>query len=63
MLKGLKTFLYGAAVAIIPAVLEYAAGIDMKAFGLSPIISAAIGAGIVGLRAVTNSPPGLKRRR
>lgn len=56
MLKGWKTLIYGAAVAVLPALLSFLGGIDMTALGLNPGIAAAIGAGIIGLRAYTSTP-------
>lgn len=54
--EGMKTFAFGLAVAILPAVLDYIGGVDMTAFGLSPAIAGMIGTAIVALRAVTRSP-------
>lgn len=56
-LEGIKTFAFGAAVAILPSLLDYLGGVDMSALGLSPGVAAAIGAAIIALRAVTNTPP------
>ena len=57
MFKGWKTLVYGLGVAILPAALDYAAGVPWEALGVHPAIAAMIGAGIVGLRMVTTSPP------
>lgn len=54
--EGMKTFAFGLAVAVLPALLDYLGGVDMAKLGLSPGVAAAIGAGIVALRAVTNTP-------
>ena len=56
-MKGFKTFAYGLAIALLPALLEYLGGVDMTAtFGLSPAAGAMIGVGIVALRSITSSP-------
>lgn len=55
-MKGFKTFAYGFAVAVLPAAMQYIGGVDPVAtFGVSPSTGAMIGAGIMALRAVTNS--------
>ncbi len=54
---GFKTVAYGLAVAILPAAIQYIGSIDVASvFGLSPAAGAIVGAGILALRAVTNSP-------
>lgn len=59
-MKGWRTIIFGAGVAVVPAALQYLAGIDWTTTGLSPEAGSAIGAIIVMLRAVTNSPIGKK---
>lgn len=54
-LKGFKMMIFGGAVAALPGVLQYLGGVDMDALGLSPHWAAAIGAGIMFLRAYTTT--------
>ena len=56
MFKGWKTVAFGLLTAIVPAALTYAGGIDWTTTGISPGIAALIGAAIIALRAVTNTP-------
>ncbi len=56
--KGYKTFAFGLAVAIIPAIITYLGGVDWHSLGVSPTVAALIGTAIVALRAVTTTPPG-----
>ena len=58
MMKGWKTVAFGAVVAIAPAALTYLGGVNWTSLGISPDVAAVIGAMIVGLRAVTNTPIG-----
>ena len=57
-IKGYKTFGFGLLLAIVPAILTYLGGVDWHTLGVSPGIAALIGAFIVALRSVTNTPPG-----
>jgi threonine aldolase len=57
-MKGWKTVIFGALLAIGPAALTYLGGVDWTSFGISPATSAMIGAIIIGLRAVTSTPVG-----
>ena len=59
-MKGLRTFIFGAVVAVAPAALNYLGAIDWQTLGLSPSAGAVIGAIIIGLRAITSTPPGQK---
>lgn len=60
MLKGFKTVIFGAAVAVAPSLLTYLGGVDWTTIGLSPTTAGAIGAGIIALRAITSTPIGKK---
>lgn len=60
MLTGFKTVIFGLAVAIGPAVLNYIGAVNWQTLGISPTAGAIIGAGIVALRAVTGTPIGKK---
>jgi hypothetical protein len=55
---GFRTIAFGVVVAIVPAVLTYLGGIDWTQFGINPMLSAGIGAAIVGLRTLTKTPIG-----
>jgi hypothetical protein len=57
-MKGWKTVIFGALMAIVPPLLTYVGGVDWHALGVSPGVSAAIGAAVIALRAVTNTPIG-----
>lgn len=59
-MKGFKTIAAGLAVATIPSALTFLGGIDWTSIGISPGAGAVLGALIVGLRAVTNTPIGQK---
>jgi threonine aldolase len=59
-MKGWKTVVFGLVVAVAPAALNYVGGIDWTSLGLSPSAGAAIGAIIIGLRAITNTSIGSK---
>jgi len=59
-MKGWRTVIFGALMVIGPPLLTYVAGVDWKSLGVSPAVSAAIGAIVIALRAVTNTPIGLK---
>lgn len=56
MFAGFKTLSFGAALAVLPAMLDYLGGVDMAAMGLDPRVSAGIGAAVMALRFFTNSP-------
>ena len=55
MFTGFKTFIFGLVVAISGVGLDYVAGFDWTKTGLAPWIVSAIGVGVMGLRAVTNT--------
>ena len=57
-MKGWKTVAFGALMIVAPQLLNYFAAVDWRAIGVSPGISAAIGAIIIGLRAITSTPIG-----
>jgi hypothetical protein len=59
-MKGLRTVLYGAVVAIAPSALTYLGGVDWTSLGISPTAGGIIGAGIIALRTVTSTPIGQK---
>lgn len=54
-LKGWKTLIFGLFLVIVPAALNYIANIDWISLGISPGVSAMIGAIVIGLRALTNT--------
>lgn len=54
--KGMRTLLFGAGVAVLPAALDYLGGVPWQSFGISPGVAAAIGFAIMGLRAITTGP-------
>ena len=58
ILKGFRTFVLGAIVAVAPAFMTYVAGVDWSHYGLSPAAGVLIGGLIVSLRAITTTPPG-----
>lgn len=55
-MTGWKTFAFGAAMVVVPPLLNFIGAFDFSKLGLSPGTSAAIGAIIIGLRAVTSTP-------
>lgn len=57
-MKGWKTILFGLFMIIVPPALNYLVGVDWQSLGVSPGISAMIGAAIIGLRALTSTPIG-----
>jgi hypothetical protein len=57
-MKGWKTVAFGALMIIVPQLLNYFAAVDWRAVGVSPSVSAAIGAVIIGLRAITSTAVG-----
>lgn len=59
-MKGWKTVVFGLATAILPAAITYLGGVDWTKLGIHPGMAAAIGAIIVGLRAMTNTSIGSK---
>lgn len=59
-MKGFKTIAFGLVMIVAPPALVYLGGVDWTSLGISPSASAAIGAIIIGLRAVTNSSIGSK---
>lgn len=58
--KGFRTVILGAFVAIAPALLTYVGGIDWTSLGISPATAAIIGTAIVAVRAITNTSIGAK---
>ncbi len=60
MLKGYRTLIFGAAVAVVPPLMTYLGGVDWTSIGISPGAAAVIGAAIIGLRAVTTTALGTK---
>ena len=59
MLTGWKTFIVGALVAVGPSALSYLAGVDWTKIGLTTNVATAItGILMIGLRAITTTPPG-----
>lgn len=58
IMKGFKTFAYGAIIAILPSLLTYVGGFDWTTLGISPSMAAMIGTGVVALRTMTNTSPG-----
>lgn len=58
MLKGWKTTIFGLLVVVVPPALTYLGGINWVQLGVSPVAAAIIGALIIGLRAVTDTPIG-----
>ena len=57
-MKGWKTVIFGALMVVAPPLLTYVGGVNWTSLGISPVMSAAIGAIIIGLRSVTTSPIG-----
>jgi hypothetical protein len=57
-MKGWRTVIFGALMVVGPPMLTYVAGVDWKALGVSPTVSAAIGAIVIALRAMTTTPIG-----
>ncbi len=60
-MKGFKTFVFGALLAVAPAALTYFGSVDWQSLGISPGVAGLIGAAIIALRAVTNTPPGASK--
>jgi|APFre7841882654_1041346.scaffolds.fasta_scaffold608479_2 hypothetical protein len=59
-MKGWRTVIFGGLMVVVPPLLTYLGGIDWTSYGISPALSAAIGAVIIGLRAATSTPIGQK---
>jgi threonine aldolase len=57
-IKGWKTVGFGLLMVVAPAALTYLGGIDWTSIGVSPGVAAAIGAVIIGLRAITSTSIG-----
>jgi hypothetical protein len=57
--KGYRTVIFGASVAIFPALLDYLGLVDWATLGVSPAAGAAIGAAIMALRGLTTTPLGV----
>jgi hypothetical protein len=53
-----RTNIFGVALAVLPAVLVFAAGLDWTSFGISPTAAAMIGLMVVILREITTGPVG-----
>lgn len=59
MLTGFRTFIVGLALAIGPTALSYLGGFDWTKLGITTNVATLIsGALMVGLRAITTTPPG-----
>ena len=54
--KGWKTVAFGLLMIIVPSALTYLGNVDWTSLGVSPGVAAAIGAAIIGLRAITDTP-------
>jgi hypothetical protein len=57
-LVGYRTVIFGTLVGIGPAIADYFGQVDWKSYGLAPLTALAIGALIVGFRAITSTPLG-----
>lgn len=55
-IKGYKTVIAAVVLGATPAVAEYLGHIDWQTFGVSPGMAVAIGAAVIGLRAVSTGP-------
>jgi hypothetical protein len=55
-MKGFRTVMIGAALIVLPPLVEYFGGVSWESIGVSPSLGAFIGALFIGLRAVTDSP-------
>ena len=60
MLTGFRTLIFGLGVAIGPAALDYLVGVNWTSIGVSPLAGGILGAIVIGLRAVTKTPIGVK---
>ena len=56
MFKGFKTITFGFFLALVPPALVYLGGVDWQSLGVSPGLAAFLGAVIVALRGMTNTP-------
>ena len=52
---------FGTFVGIGPAIADYFGQVDRKSFGLAPLTALALGALIVGFRAITSTPLGSRK--
>jgi hypothetical protein len=52
---------FGTVVGIGPAIADYCGQVDWKSFGLAPLTALALGALIVGFRAITSTPLGSRK--
>jgi hypothetical protein len=52
---------FGTVVGIGPAIADYFGQVDWKSFGLAPLTALALGALIVGFRAITSTPLGSRK--
>ena len=52
---------FGTVVGIGPAIADYFGQVDRKSFGLAPLTALALGALIVGFRAITSTPLGSRK--
>lgn len=57
-MKGWKTVIFGALLAVVPALTDYLGAVDWKAIGLAPSTAALLGAAVIALRAATTTPLG-----
>ena len=60
-LTGFRTVIFGVLVAVGPVALNYLGAVDWQTIGLSPGVSAIVGAIIIGLRAITSTPLGVSK--
>lgn len=59
-LKGFRTIIVGAVVAVAPAALTYVGGVDWTSIGISPAMGALLGTAVMALRTMTNTPVATK---
>ena len=57
-MKGLRTILVGAAIAIGPAAIQYFAGVDWSSIIPAPWDSVIAGVIMIGMRFITSTPVG-----
>lgn len=60
-MQGFRTIIFGALVAIAPIAVTYFGNVDWTSLGISPTVAGIIGLAIVGLRAITSTPIGMKQ--
>lgn len=61
-LKGYRTIIIAALVAVVPAAVDYLAGVPWTALGIDPKVAAALGVVFGVLRIVTTTPIGGERQ-